>query len=222
MALDKLKKLREDLTKTKELLDYTHKRETLCEESLNCSQLVFEKRLYVRRLKKILGINTPDFEISPEKPKKRFKKTIEDVGESTRIRIPANRLRDAASYVGEADLDSMMQIIHAAELEAIDQKVEKAKSIDEQLGFVDFTEVDFCCHCRIQFYKMKRLRLIGLILTLELKIIHNCLQEVILGEGLGEVDGLYLIVIQHVKKLQIPQIVYLTAISHQMIIYATM
>lgn len=146
MSLDKLRKLKEDLCKTKELLEIVHKREILREESLIAGRFVFEKRVYVRRLKKILGINTPDFEATPEKPRKRIKripKEEDSVGHeaTTKSRIPAARLREAANLVAEADLECIMNSIAEAEINAIEEKAAKAKLEDEKNGFVDYTEV---------------------------------------------------------------------------------
>jgi hypothetical protein len=140
-ALEKLRKLREDLQRTKEILDILHDREMHREYVLTADQMVFEKRIYVRRIKKILGLNTPDLEATPEKPRKRIKRTIEDSSESTIIRIPAHRLRDAANLISEIDFHSMMESINANEWTNIEERARRQKLMDEKNGWFDMTEV---------------------------------------------------------------------------------
>lgn len=79
MALDKLRKLKEDMVKVKELLDFVHKREKTRREVIDIEHLVFEKRIYLRRLRKHLGIITPDpLDASPENKARKRRRMFED------------------------------------------------------------------------------------------------------------------------------------------------
>ncbi|KAI8913284.1 enhancer of polycomb-like-domain-containing protein [Gorgonomyces haynaldii] len=133
LAVDKLKKLKEDITRTKEILDLICEREHCRAEILHMDHLIFEKRLHLRRLKKILNVTTPDPEVVLEK-KKKYKRTFsEDPSESTKIRIPIAKLRDAV------DIELGLQESQT-ESASIDEKVKRIKYLDEKNGWLDTTE----------------------------------------------------------------------------------
>lgn len=138
-ALDKVRKLREDLERTKELLQLVAEREN---ERLNLHEsfhLIIEKQIHVRRLKIILGIKTPDV-VHEDLPRKRLQ-SITNFNESTQIRIPLHRLRDAANLVSDLDLNSMTDSIAANEGLTIEDRVRQIRISDTKAGYIDLTEV---------------------------------------------------------------------------------
>ena len=144
MAIDKLRKLREDLTRVKELLDLIHERETCRAQLLEAEREVVEKRVALRRMKKILGVNTPDPDDQAEKPKRKIRRAFtEDGSESTKIRIPMQKLRDAANLVSEIDMTMFAEDLSITEGVSIDEKIKRIKFLDEKSGLLDMTEVHF-------------------------------------------------------------------------------
>lgn len=74
LALDKLRKLKQDMYIVKELLQLASERELVRKEIIECNKVVFEKRMHVRRIKRFLGINTADtLDASPEKIRRRHR-----------------------------------------------------------------------------------------------------------------------------------------------------
>ncbi|KAJ3309112.1 Enhancer of polycomb-like protein 1 [Boothiomyces sp. JEL0838] len=153
-ALDKLKRLREDLTRAKQLLDLVHERETMRKDLLELEKEIFEKRVDVRRLKKTLNVNTPEMPdvTLDQKVKKRIRK-FED--ESTKIRIPAHSLRDAANIVSDMDSQLFNDGKIVSQDHKIDEKVKQIKLDDERNGVLDMTELPMECCAPESFWTRK-------------------------------------------------------------------
>jgi hypothetical protein len=74
LALDKLRKLKGDMASVKEILELVKQREQTRKEILTIEHVIFEKRIHLRRLKRFLGVNTPDtLDSSPERSRKKFR-----------------------------------------------------------------------------------------------------------------------------------------------------
>jgi enhancer of polycomb-like protein len=78
LALEKLKSLKDDMLRVKEILDLVHEREVIRNDILDIDQMIIEKRIVVRRLKRVLNINTPDIMTSQEKAPKRSHRSVND------------------------------------------------------------------------------------------------------------------------------------------------
>nr|KAJ3421685.1 Enhancer of polycomb-like protein 1 [Polyrhizophydium stewartii] len=141
-AIERLRKLRDDLLKAKMILDLVAQREAARRESVHLEHLIFEKRIYVRRLKRRLGVSTSerDPDATPDSRRKKKRATdADEPGESTKIRIPMQKLRDAANLV--SDIDSKLFVNHlGATSLSIEDKVRKIRQIDERSGYMDATE----------------------------------------------------------------------------------
>ncbi|KAH6582002.1 hypothetical protein BASA61_008749 [Batrachochytrium salamandrivorans] len=141
-GLEKLKKLREDLYKAKLILDLVAQREVTRRESIHIEHLIFEKRIFVRRLKRRLGVM--DIDATPDTRRKRHRRPIEseENSESTKIRIPMQKLRDAANLV--SDLDSKIFIDQfSSSSSSVEDKIKKIRTLDERNGWADVTEDPF-------------------------------------------------------------------------------
>ncbi|KAJ3268785.1 Enhancer of polycomb-like protein 1 [Terramyces sp. JEL0728] len=146
-ALDKLKRLREDLTRAKQLLDLVHERETMRKELLELETSIFDKRVDIRRLKKTFNVNTPEMpDVTLDHKIKRRIRKFEEYrltyhSESTKIRIPAHSLRDAANIVSDMDSQLFNDGKTVSQDHKIDEKVKQIKLDDERNGVLDMTEV---------------------------------------------------------------------------------
>lgn len=76
-SLDKLRRLRDEMSRAKQILEMITNREAARKESIVLEHLIFEQRVLVRRLKKKLGIVTSEKEsdVSPDIRKRKLKKT---------------------------------------------------------------------------------------------------------------------------------------------------
>lgn len=74
-SVDRIQKLGADLNRARELLSLVTERERLRKESTLAELELFEGRIRVRKMKKLLGIltTTNDIDASPEKNKRRRK-----------------------------------------------------------------------------------------------------------------------------------------------------
>lgn len=144
-SLEKLTRLRNELLQAKEILNLVVARENCKKEALELDIQIFEERVKIRKLKMKLGIpiTDKDWDIAPlVRPKKKAKR--EDLryidsfknSESTKIRIPASKFKDASSFV--ADIDSST---HGLFLLSLHEQVQKQKLTEERDGWADLTDV---------------------------------------------------------------------------------
>jgi hypothetical protein len=146
LASEKLKKLKEDLSRVKEILDNIYQREVAKSDLLMCDRMIFEKRVHVRRIRKTQGSTSTELDQSPEKPKKRIRRIFREesyfisCSDSTKIRIPMQKLRDAANMV--SDMDNLFyENADGEEGVTIEDKIKRMKLLDEKTGWLDETEV---------------------------------------------------------------------------------
>ncbi|KAJ3413108.1 Enhancer of polycomb-like protein 1 [Chytridiales sp. JEL 0842] len=145
-SLEKLRRLRDELCRARSILELVSHREQLRRESLFLEKHIFEQRVLVRRLKKKLGLSTTEkeLEMSPEQRKKKKKiSSHEEQRLGTKIKIPLQKLKDAAVFVGELAeprLLSEHQLIVMNEMSGYDAEVKKRKLMDEKDGWIDATE----------------------------------------------------------------------------------
>jgi hypothetical protein len=161
-SLEKLKKLRDELLKAKELLELVALRESTRKESLALDMQLFEQKCIVRKLRKKLGLPCieKDWDTAPliRPRKKLLKKGPFGRGEeesketSTKIRIPMRKIRDAANLV--TDLDAAGQYGTFSLSLTTEEKVKKKKLTEEKDGWMDVTEVIYfyCCLYSLQVF----------------------------------------------------------------------
>jgi hypothetical protein len=144
VALDKLRKLKEDMANCKHLLDMVFEREKARKESIEMDHLVFENRVLMRRLRKHLGITAVDpLDNSPDvRARKRSRRFGEEEG-STKIRISIGSLRDAANLVTDMESQMFDETKFLSTDQRIDDKIKREKSLNERSGWLDTTEVCF-------------------------------------------------------------------------------
>ncbi|KAI8897557.1 enhancer of polycomb-like-domain-containing protein [Globomyces pollinis-pini] len=143
VAQEKLHKLKEDLTRARELLQFIHEREQHCKDLLMIDHLIFEKRVTVRKIKKDLGITSNEYlDVSPDQKRKKSKKHLDDHGESTRIRIPLNSLKDASHLVTDMD-QHLFDDARLSQEQRILEKIKREKLQNDRNGWIDHTELPF-------------------------------------------------------------------------------
>jgi enhancer of polycomb-like protein len=142
VALDKLRRLKEDMANCKHLLDLVYEREKTKKESIEMEHLVFEKRVYMRRLRKHLGITTVDpLDNSPDPRHRKRSRRFGDEESSTKIRIPIASLRDAANLVSDMDSHMFDESKFLSTDQRIEEKIKREKALNERSGWIDTTEV---------------------------------------------------------------------------------
>ncbi|KAI8147612.1 enhancer of polycomb-like-domain-containing protein [Fennellomyces sp. T-0311] len=130
-SLERLRKLRNDMEKARNLLEMVLRREKIRKESLNQEHAVFEKRCEIREYQRVLGIKEEEA-LMPISKKKR--KTAAEAGSSgTTIKIPLSRLRRDTEN-GDRHDKSPMQLAIEAEL---------TKKREEDLPYEDVTECPY-------------------------------------------------------------------------------
>ncbi|EGF81202.1 hypothetical protein BATDEDRAFT_34799 [Batrachochytrium dendrobatidis JAM81] len=141
-GLDKLRKLREDLKNAKLILDLVTQREETRRDSIYMEHLIFERRILVRRLKRRLGV--VDTEATPDSRRKKSRRLtdFDETGESTKIRIPMQKLRDAANLVSDLDSKLFADQFGPSTI-SVEDKVKKIRNLDERNGWADVTEDPF-------------------------------------------------------------------------------
>ncbi|KAJ3302343.1 Enhancer of polycomb-like protein 1 [Kappamyces sp. JEL0829] len=148
-GMQKLQRLKQDMVYVKQLLELIAQREVARKELLEMEKLVFEKRVQVRRLKKYLGINTADtLDASPEKTRKRVRLD----GESSKIRIPLDRLRDAVNIYTDIDSQLLEDVKTLSSDQKIEEHIKREKAIQEKSGWLDCTEFPFTPHPSSTFW----------------------------------------------------------------------
>ncbi|KAJ3024110.1 Enhancer of polycomb-like protein 1 [Thoreauomyces humboldtii] len=143
-SLDKLRRLRDEMNRARQILELITNREAARKESIVLEHLIFEQRVLVRRLKKKLGIVTSEKEsdLSPEVRRRKVKRGDESRDEVVKkIKIPAGTLRNPAQMV------ALEHRLHesAAECDALtaEGRARKKKMLEESQGWLDLTEVHF-------------------------------------------------------------------------------
>lgn len=148
LALDKLRKLKGDMQRVKEILDLVKDREQARKEVLAIEHVIFEKRIHLRRLKRFLGVNTPDtLDASPDRSRKKFRHEyfeFFDYSDSTKIRIPFQNVRDAAALASDIDSHMFDDDLARSSTLKIEEKIKRERAIQEKSGWLDCTEVVYC------------------------------------------------------------------------------
>jgi hypothetical protein len=144
-SLEKLTRLRNELLQAKEILNLVVARENVKKEALELDIQIFEERVQIRKLKKKLGIpiTDNDWDIAPPvRPRKKAKREqlryLYDFNysESTKIRIPASRFRDASAFVNDMDTSA-----HGMYVLSLQDQVKARQLSEERDGWVDLTDV---------------------------------------------------------------------------------
>ncbi|KAJ3397916.1 Enhancer of polycomb-like protein 1 [Lobulomyces angularis] len=130
LSLEKLKKLRDEMKKAREILELVCTREKLRKELLKSEIDVFEARIKVRKMKKILGIATTsqDVENSPEKARRKYNKS----NSHAKIKISLKK-GDSAIWDKGSSLEP----------QPIESRIKKRRLTDEKDGVGDFTEYPY-------------------------------------------------------------------------------
>lgn len=157
-SLEKLKKLRDELLKAKELLELVALRETTRKESLALDMQLFEQKCVVRKLRKKLGLPCieKDWDTAPlVRPRKNllkkgpFGRGSEEKESSTKIRIPMRKIRDAANLVTDLDPSGQYSVLALT----TEENVKKKKLTEEKDGLMDVTEVYICFLLSMGYWK---------------------------------------------------------------------
>jgi hypothetical protein len=121
--LDKLTRLAAEMTAAREMLAQVAERERLRREILEIDVRVFEARIRVRRMKKMMGLQTQggDVDQSPEKARKKMSRII-------KLKLAPVRFGN-----GGSELDSA----------SVEDRIKRRRGMDEREGWADLTEV--CC-----------------------------------------------------------------------------
>ncbi|KAJ3288060.1 Enhancer of polycomb-like protein 1, partial [Borealophlyctis nickersoniae] len=136
-SLEKLRRLRDEMNRAKEILEMVTKREASRKESVTLEHLIFEQRVLVRRLKKKLGVVAPDHD-SPEQKAKKKLKGIEGGRPLSTIRIPVNKILQSQHTF--SDVDTFAELSPISETATVEDKVRRRKMLEEHNGWVDATE----------------------------------------------------------------------------------
>ncbi|KAJ2996704.1 hypothetical protein HDV02_006264 [Globomyces sp. JEL0801] len=132
VAQEKLHKLKEDLTRARELLQFIHEREQHCKDLLMIDHLIFEKRVTVRKIKKDLGITSNEYlDVSPDQKRKKSKKHLDDHG-----------LKDASHLVTDMD-QHLFDDARLSQEQRILEKIKREKLQNDRNGWIDHTELPF-------------------------------------------------------------------------------
>ncbi|KAJ3214544.1 Enhancer of polycomb-like protein 1 [Dinochytrium kinnereticum] len=141
-SLEKLRRLRDEMCRARAILDLVLQRETLRKESLLLEKAVFDQRILVRKLKKKFGVTSTekDIEASPDSRKKKRKLNDE---QRTKIKIPVQKLKEAAAFMSDAT-DSRDKIASLEnEIGSFEALAKRRKLSDEKSGWIDNTENPF-------------------------------------------------------------------------------
>ncbi|KAI8824200.1 enhancer of polycomb-like-domain-containing protein [Fimicolochytrium jonesii] len=144
VSLDKLRRLRDEMDRAKQILELITNREAARKESIVLEHLIFEQRVLVRRLKKKLGIVTSEKETDLSPDMRRRKKRSEDGRDDVvkKIRIPAGTLRNAAHVISaiESKLHEAAADVESATAEG---RARRKKMLEESQGWIDITEYPY-------------------------------------------------------------------------------
>ncbi|KAJ3194415.1 hypothetical protein HK101_002735 [Irineochytrium annulatum] len=143
-AFEKLKRLRQDLTTVRQVLELVLEREKKRRDSFALDEAIFDQRILVRRLRKKLGVVVEkDADASPDPRKAKKRKHDAMANGPTKIRIPYQKLKDAREFGVEIDarvhVDPHFALPEAATYEA---QMRKRKLLEERDGWCDLTELD--------------------------------------------------------------------------------
>jgi enhancer of polycomb-like protein len=121
VSLDKLTRLAAEMTAAREILAQVAERERLRREILEIDVRVFEARIRVRRMKKLMGLQTQggDIDQSPEKARKKTSRTI--------------KLKLAPARFGNGGVE--------LESASVEDRIKRRRGMDEREGWADLTEV---------------------------------------------------------------------------------
>lgn len=146
-SLDKLRKLRDELQKARDILELVSSRERLRKESAALEIDIFEERIKVRKMKKLLGVMTAmtDADASPEKKKKKQRSAADGgggasggVGSSSgggafKIKIPIRKASNNSDMTGGG--------VETFDTATIEERIKRRRFLDDREGWFDFSEV---------------------------------------------------------------------------------
>ncbi|KAI8592848.1 enhancer of polycomb-like-domain-containing protein [Geranomyces variabilis] len=139
-SLEKLRRLRDEMNRARQILELITNREAARKESIVLEHLIFEQRVLVRRLKKKLGIVTSEKEsdLSPEVRRKKLRQQDSRDDIVKKIKIPPGTLRNAQM------VSQIEHRLHEAATECdastTEGKTRRKKMLEESQGWVDVTE----------------------------------------------------------------------------------
>ncbi|TPX58415.1 hypothetical protein PhCBS80983_g03138 [Powellomyces hirtus] len=142
-SLDKLRRLRDEMNRARQILELITNREAARKESIVLEHLIFEQRVLVRRLKKKLGIVTSekDSDLSPDVRRRKLSKRGEESRDDVvkKIRIPAGTLRNAAQMVSAIE-HRLHEAATECDSSTTEGRARRKKMLEESQGWVDITE----------------------------------------------------------------------------------
>ena len=154
-TIEKLRRLRDEMHKAREIMELIHERETVRLETLELEQEIFEKRVIVRKLRKKLGVTAErDVDLSPDRNRKKIHirktmgmeerfKIIDVFREPTKIKLSLHKFKDSQDdskvYVEQVPfIDSLM----------IEGRIKRKRLADERECVLDMTEVSFVIYLK--------------------------------------------------------------------------
>lgn len=138
VSLDRLHRLREEFARSREILLAVSERERLRREILEVDVRVFEARIKVRRIKKLLGMPTTsaDVDQSPEKAVRKKGGASGSGSRTIKLKLAPIRFRgDSAGGLASGDAAAV----------SVEERIKRRKVMDEREGWADLTEVLFAC-----------------------------------------------------------------------------
>ncbi|KAI9202210.1 enhancer of polycomb-like-domain-containing protein [Polychytrium aggregatum] len=146
-SLEKLKKLRDEMQRSREILELVAKRERMRKESLVLEHLIFQQRVLVRTLRKKLGVGLEERAEVASTPEQihRLKKMrklegLEDTRTPTKIKIPFPKLKDLTSLADAPERAAEIAHRSPTSVSAHTVFVKQKKAMEEKAGWVDLTE----------------------------------------------------------------------------------
>ncbi|RKO90477.1 enhancer of polycomb-like-domain-containing protein [Blyttiomyces helicus] len=135
LSLEKLRKLRDEMARAKDLLEMVAKRESTRRESVTLEHLIFEQRVLVRRLRKKLGVVAAEKEIerSPETQKRKKLRKVDSTEGRTdqKLRLKFRTTQEPKPFV---------ELPPPPESAPPEDHMRRRKQIEEQRGWLDVTE----------------------------------------------------------------------------------
>ncbi|KAJ3187985.1 Enhancer of polycomb-like protein 1 [Gaertneriomyces sp. JEL0708] len=138
-ALERLRRLRDEMSKARDLLEMITQREAARKESIMLEHLVFEQRVLVRKLKKKLGIVTSekDLDFSPVPMKRKIRR-----GDDPRDDVPRKIRLNPTSHRSAAQIAQALESRYRNRNhdQSPEVKARKKKAMEESQGWLDITE----------------------------------------------------------------------------------
>ncbi|KAJ3113487.1 hypothetical protein HDU96_003354 [Phlyctochytrium bullatum] len=123
------------------ILDLVLQRETLRKESLMLEKAAFDKRILLRKLKKEYGFISGDKEIEASPDSKKKKRKLHEE-QRTKIKIPLQKLKDAAAFASDTTENRDRQFVENG-VGTVESLAKRKKIFDERSGWLDLSESSF-------------------------------------------------------------------------------